>query len=520
MANPYYPDDDEDTPFDGAGVPKAASASNGLPEWANIHADVSDDEDEAPVAPVRPAVVVPQQVVPTPVAVPAPVRPGGPVRRPVNPGVPVPLQQVPVNVPVPAVVPASIPPVVPKPVRNTEIVEEQAPIDDVPFYEVEPELVVVKKVVAPAPIPELAPKSVKPPRRKPLQFISSNSSSESRSDRTPEVWEPAETKILTNKANKKASAAAGGRWKLILVRVAVWGTLGLVLLLGVMRLINPNPVSIDAITQQVEATLGQNGFPITAGTEIGTRFTSAYLNYSSADATNRQNTLAGMLSSSTDAQFTFSAASNDSYTQKVVQGPYLVSSPELIDSQHATYTFAAAVSTPQTGTNDSSGNVIQPKWVYLQIAVVADQNGHVAIDNAPAFVTAPPGAGNVPSISATSDKAASTDATPTIQGYLAEWASASRSNPVSSVYLRSSSTAAAKDGLGGSVKLVGSPTVSVDALPTTSTGTTVDNSNRTAEVTVQWQNSGGVTYTQTYRLSLVYAQQHWYVNDIKGATFN
>ena len=312
--------------------------------------------------------------------------------------------------------------------------------------------------------------------------------------------------------NSKRNARAGGRWKLLAVRYTVWGVMGLVFLLGIMRIVNPNPVSLSAITDSVKTAIGQNGFPMDAGQQMASRFAAAYLNYDANLKTQRQDILEGYLAPGASGDFTYSQSDNPTYTQKVTDGPYLATNPYLVDASHVTFTFSVQVSNAETGKKDADGNLRPPTWVYLTVPMVADKLGNVAVAGAPAFVSAPPLADKVDSIAGKVDEKATASAKPFIKQYLTDWAKSSQATPVQDNLVRKASTQAARIGLGGTVTLKNDPEVVVLVSAPTDV-------YQKADVTVTWVTSTGMSMTQDYELTLEYADSHWYAIDIVGANF-
>lgn len=513
MANPYFPEDDEDnSSFDAEGTPTAGNKKAGknkdsaLPEWAQIQADIDESAPAAaPRPPVRQQPSRPTRNQPTPP--PTPVQ-----------GVPVP--QPPVQPQVPVAVPAPQPPVAapqpaPTPTPAPQPTPVQAPPVQPPIETKTP--VQTQKTEPPVQESYREPDVVK--RSKPQEFATpipvGFPGSEDRLISEPAAWEPEPKTSKFGKGKKKSAAArAGGRWKLLLIRYTVWGVMGLVVLLGIMRIINPVPISVASITQQVSSALGRNGFPMEVGEQTATRFASTYLNFNSATRSEREANLNSYLAPGVDPTFTFSSSEDPAYVQKVVDGPYLAGMPTLVDETHVTFTFAALVAGPNVGKKDEGGEIIQPQWVYLAVPMFADAEGKVAVIGAPALVPQPPLAGKAEFLPFEEDKEASEQALESVEGYFQEWAAATEANPVSNQYLRKNSTHDARVGLAGTVTLASKVTLIVEALPKNSKAT-----ERNARVTVEWLAPGGVKMKQTYSLILEFVDSHWYIIDLKGGSF-
>lgn len=454
--NPYLPQNEgDDVPFDAPGIPTAQPAA-ALPEWAQIRADLPDD-DAAP-APQTPA---PQA--PAPAAAP----PARPVRRPTPPAPPAPAH--------------------PAPQPEPEVYEPPAPPRQKPV------------VVEPEPEIYSEPEPYVPTRARatpPRQF-----------DNPPSA--------PTAPSRRASSARAGGRWKLLAVRGAVWGALGLIFLLGAMRLINPSPVSVDSVTEKVAAALGRNAFPAEVGQQVAQRFARIYLNYSADSASERSDQLKAYLATGTTTlDWTYAGSEDKNYFTKIASGPFIAAAPDLVDDNHVTYTFSALINDPTTGTKNGS-ETIPPRWVYLEVPMVSDEAGHVAVAGAPAFVAAPPLATKVEVLGYKSDKNATADAEDTIAGYFKDWAQATAAKPVQEVYLRAGeSTEAAATGLAGSVAFAS--LASFDVAEQADPSATIWD----AYATVNWMSPGGVKLVQSYRLTITNVDSHWFVLDIRGGSFS
>lgn len=337
----------------------------------------------------------------------------------------------------------------------------------------------------------------------------------------PAAWEqaaestgkPAKSDKSKNMRRKATSANAGGRWKVLAVRYSIYGAIGLVLLLGVIRLVNPNPVNIQNITDSVLTQIGRNGFPLETGQQMGARFTREYLSYDATKKDLREQALNAYLPGGVKADFTYSLSGDPSWRQSVIDGPYVVGLPDVIDATHIAITYASLVANPLTGTKDGKGDLIPAEWIYLTVPMSADENGHVAVSGPPAFVPAPVVAKDITYLNVDIDADASAQALPRVKEFLEQWAAASVTVPVSEQYLTKSATDEARNGLSGLVTLQGSPTIEVE--------TSLDEkaTERNANATVTWTTKSGMKLTQTYRMILVNDGQYWYVQDIHGASF-
>jgi hypothetical protein len=360
-------------------------------------------------------------------------------------------------------------------------------------------------------IPERAP-AVKPDRTRPKEPTDAVRKHKPAEFSTPlpefgagrGVSDPADWEGKVKPA-RKLTKNAGGRWKLLAIRGTVYSVLGLMLLLGSIRLINPNPVNIDKITQQVSSSLGRNGFPMETGQEMASRFTVTYLTFDFARMGARNTALSAFSNGSVSDWGTDSVPS---FPQKVVAGPFLATTPDLIDPTHVTYTFTAQVTVPKSKADDSG-----LKWVYLEVPMTAD-GAAVAVAGKPAFVSQPATAAFKPT-KINLDKKANDDANmkSKVNQFLSDWVSGK-----SSTTLSSDATYAAHHGPTEILSLAGDATsnlkIYVEA-PASKADTRYN-----AYVQVTWQLTGGGHLQQRYRLTLDQsADGYWSVYDIKGGNF-
>lgn len=302
----------------------------------------------------------------------------------------------------------------------------------------------------------------------------------------------------------KVNPYAGGRWKVITLRVGVWAILGLVLLLGVKALIFPSGPNIDILSQQVGSQLGLNGFPIQSGQDIARGFAKEYLTIDSKSIDIRSANLAHFLPGGKD-QPNWTSSYGTAVNQTIVSGPILVDSPTLSDKTHAVFTFSAQV---KAGSSE-------PRWVYLAVTVFANANGLVTISGPPAFVNNPGIVGESGAYPYSKSQIASDSLSVDLPGFLKAWASSD--NVGIALYTQSDATSAVLAGLDEAVSYVGINNVSVATVDLKNTATAFG--QRYAEVDVTWKANGN-TWVQGYRLTVLQTSEgKWYVQDIAGGGF-
>lgn len=412
-----------------------------------------------------------------------------PIAVPVSPAIPIPQKPVRVPVPTPAVVPAPVKTSVPRtPVKPSLPKEkEELPVAVVPNG--------FKEVVESTPARQRSERTKFQFAPEPLPID------------TEEIREIAEAP--KSKGSKKTNLVkvnpyAGGRWKVITLRVGVWTVLGLVVLLGVKAIIFPSRQNIVTLSQQVGAQLGLNGFPIQSGQALAQSFAREYLTINPKLSDQRSTNLAHFLPQGKD-QSSWTGVSSTAIPETIVSGPILIEAPTLFDTTHAVFTFGAQV---KAGTSD-------PKWVYLAVTTFADANGLVTISGPPAFVNNPGFVDSSGAYPYVKSQTASDSLGVDLPGFLKAWA-ASDSVGIA-LYTQSDATPATIAGLGGAVSFVGINNLSVAAVdakkPSSAFG------QRYAEVDVTWKANGN-TWVQGYRLTVLQTSEgKWYVQDIVGGGF-
>jgi hypothetical protein len=321
---------------------------------------------------------------------------------------------------------------------------------------------------------------------------------------------------------------AGNRWKLIGLRTAVWGTLGIIMLSGTLTIFGPKGPSISSITQQVLLGINRNNFPLEAGQQVAARFAKEYLTISVADSSIRQDILKTYIigSGSEETQISSFNATRD---QKVLGEPILAMPAELISDSHVVYTFAVQIYQPAMKETEDTPALpaTTPSWVYIAIPLAADEDGSIGVAGMPAFVPQPKIAEKAEAITFTEDSDAARDSRSQIEKFLLHWA-ASDEVSLKPYLVDNVSSPSAQAGLGGTLSFVALDRLSVEAFPTdyvqdpevapTCSAPDYALPCRDAYATVKW-NSQGIEVTNRYRLVVLFDGQNWRVIDIRGANF-
>jgi hypothetical protein len=305
------------------------------------------------------------------------------------------------------------------------------------------------------------------------------------------------TSAKTETPAKKGSPLAGGRWKIAAFRGFFFLLMGLLIAGGFKNVVaKDEPVSVDTLTTQVAAALGQNGFPTEEAEAFAIRFANTYLSYSPDTRSARDAALATYAQEGVGTGFR--PAENAS--QSIVSGPFVSGDPELTSAEQGVITVTAQV---------NSG-----AWVYLSIPVYADnKTGGLAISGEPAFVAAPVTAtppGETSLSTDSDDELEASLSTDVLPLYFRNWAASDETSL--KLLLDKTATQAATTGLHGMFTLDRLGDVSVPV-----TG----GDKREIEATVQWNSPSVGVYTQTYRLTIVKGSDgNWKIQDIKGGVVN
>lgn len=332
----------------------------------------------------------------------------------------------------------------------------------------------------------------------------------------PEYWEEAASKKKRRGKAKKTGKYAGGRWQSLLVKYAVWATMGMVFLTGFLRIVLPPQTNTGQIIATVKKELGRNNFPLEAGQQLAERFAFTYLTYDPKNAGLRTEQLKSMMINKyTVADPTAIGVANGSFYQEILSGPFLSEPPLLIDDKHTTFVFTAVVRDNTTySVNTKNNSYVKPRTVTLGVTVFANEVGQVIVAGAPAFMPTTNVAPDALPLTMVNDTEASSAVTPRLQEYLTQWAQADDASPVSDQYLHGKdSSMRARIGLGGSVTLSTLANVKVEALPKDAKETT----KRTAVIDVTWTTAQGTSVNQSYLVKLLNENNYWYVLDIEGS---
>lgn len=465
--NPYYDEDGNEQ----ESTPRPAKSA--LPDWAQITADLPDDDSAfgTPTPPVAP---------PAPPSRQRPARPASaPQVPPMAPpaGVPLPAAQPPVSVPTPS-----------KPVTPVE------------------------QPVAPAPV---APAETRQPDR------SARKSRQARVVPEPSLPAPRPEPEVAPETTKRAGRNIGGRWKVIALRTGVWGAIGMIFVVGLFSILGPKGPNLQTLTDRVTAAIGDNGFPFEAGSQLAMRFAKEFY---TVDPNNPQIRDARLLQyfPGGDPLTSVSITYTSDKKQVVVGGPYLSGEPELISAEQVVFTVALQVQNP--GEVDPRTQLpVEPRWIYVAVPVSVDEDGNVAVSAAPSVVPTPAVGSGAPSFTFNTDATMASEAKDSIERYFTLWA-ASDTTGLEPYLQGGDSTWAAKSGLNGWVEFESLSSLKVEALPTdvempaTCSAPDFGFPCRNAVATVVWKQGGG-SFTQTYRMTLFKDGQYWRVLDIKGSAW-
>jgi hypothetical protein len=321
---------------------------------------------------------------------------------------------------------------------------------------------------------------------------------------------------------------AGNRWKLIALRFAIWGTLGIVVLTGILTIVGPKGPNLSAVTTQVLSNLNRNNFPIEAGQQVASRFIKEYLAYNPSETQERAGELANyIIGSGTEENSIITILS--SREQRVIGEPVLAMPVELVSDNHVVYTFAIQVFQPAVKKSEDSPALIAtpPTWVYLAIPMVSDEAGAVGVSGMPAFVSQPQIAGRGEAITLREDTDANRDARAQIEKFLLYWASSDEVS-LKPYIVDELTTSAATEGLGGTLTFISLESLIIEALPKdyiqdpevaiTCSAPEYNAPCRDAYITVGWEFRG-IELSNKYRLIVLFDGQNWRVVDIRGTNF-
>lgn len=321
---------------------------------------------------------------------------------------------------------------------------------------------------------------------------------------------------------------AGNRWKMIGLRTAVWGTLGLIMFSGVVTIFGPKGPSITALTQQVLLNLNRNNFPLESGQHLASRFAKEYLNMNPATSKERSDILKTYIagSSSNESLVTNFVADRP---LRVIGEPILAQPAELISDSHVIFTFAVQVFQPAVAETEDVAALpaTPPEWIYLAVPVSAVEDGSVGISGIPAFVPQPKVAETAPNMILVDDREARLSALPQIERFLTHWAE-SDEVALKPYLVDELSTEGASVGLGGTVEFLAVDKLTVEAFPAdyvqdpevapTCSAPDYNFPCRKAYVQTSWKY-GTFEISNNYRMVLLFDGQNWRVIDIRGAHF-
>lgn len=475
--NPYF-DEDGNEPESAARPGKSS-----LPDWAQITADISDDSNDdtfetpAPVAP------------PAPPARQKPARPA--TEKP-------PVAPTSVPLPQPTSVPTSVPTAVP--------VAQPAPVQPVvaPVAHVEP--------VAAAPaVPSEPRKSDR----------SSRKAREPRAVPEPILTAPRPEPEVAPETTKRAGRNLGGRWRVIALRVGVWGAIGMIMIAGLASIVGPKGPDLNTLTDKITASIGDNGFPFEAGSQMAMRFAKEFYTIDPANPQRRDARLLTYFPGG-DPLSSASLTYTSDEKQIVVGGPYIATDPELISKEQVVFTVALLVQNPGD-IDPQTRQPVEPRWIYAAVPITVDESGNLAVTGLPSVVPSPAVGEGGSSYTFDTDSTVASEAKSSIERYFSLWAESDLTGL--EPYLQSGqSTWAARSGLNGYVQFDTLSLLTVEAIPSDAempascTAPDFGYPCRKATATVIWSQNGG-NFTQTYRMILFNEGQYWRVLDIKGSTW-
>lgn len=352
------------------------------------------------------------------------------------------------------------------------------------------------------------------------------------------------TKLPANKYQKppedstsaKGRGFKGGRWKVLALRIGVWSSFGIILIVGLFAMFGPKGPTVASVTNNVLAEINRNAFPLEQGEQVASRFLSAYLTYEPGDSTARIAELGQYVIGGTNGRATFIAESKLSRSQIVVDGPFLAKPAELISDNHVVYTFAVKIENPPFVAVDPDNptvvnilDALPARWMYFSVPMVSDAEGHIAVASSPAVVPAPPLAEGVESIAISVDRDASLDAQAPMQEFFKHWAD-SFNEGLRPYLVTNESTENTRLGLNKTVAFVSLINLEVEKLPEdyvqdpevppTCVGPEYQTPCRTALAQVGWAMPDGSEFVQDYRLTVFNDGQNWRVIDIRGGKFD
>lgn len=328
-------------------------------------------------------------------------------------------------------------------------------------------------------------------------------------------------------------SVSGGRWKLLALRTIIWLFLGLFLALGIKQAFFPSKITAASVTEEVGLSLGINGFPKVEGENIGKRFVSAYLNVVPSDSTERREQLSAYIMGNEEPTWINVDSTQEGKSQIITAGPYLVNQPFLVDAEgiptavkcdlivtpcRAVYIFATQVTDPRAVT--SSGEKAKPTWVYLSVPMIASETKEfgvgVAVADAPAFVSAPPGVSVVDPVEITIDEEAVTSLEKDLKNFFSGWAASNtdaikRYTPDGAI-----PPPIITAGLKGTVKLeeITDLIVQKNEGANSAVGTP-----QFAQVRITWMTPTGFTFEQMYTMKVQQTGDKWYILDLQGGGF-
>lgn len=197
----------------------------------------------------------------------------------------------------------------------------------------------------------------------------------------------------------------------------------------------------------------------------------------------------------------------------VTDGPYLVRSVMVAGGTDAIFTTRTQV----------NGKT----WLFMEVPMKYDaETRALSVSGSPTFVQGiEPAQVKDPRYGSFDNDGAVYDAVvEDLRGYMKAWASGDSTSVERFLLKKDGKVAAsleAQTGLNGEVIYMSSPELLIETKPKPEEGATAaqeaDYRERQARMTVRWlEPQSGITYDQTYELTLNYANDDWFVSDIKN----
>ena len=288
-------------------------------------------------------------------------------------------------------------------------------------------------------------------------------------------------------------SGAGGRWMVWPMRVVLWAAILVIGYRGVMAIVlNETPANANraSVTGSAQSTSSTSAFPVTLGEAFAMQFGQAYLNFSPATATQREQQLAAFIPPNaqvSDPQFGWNGGGTFRLDSEEVAGI------DVRSAHTAVVTLLASVN---------------GKMMELGVPLYAS-GGAIVVSGEPAMLPAPVPASPPAQPQAGSDPAVQRTLLSQLPAFFQAYASSDKTT-----LSRLVAPGASLGGLNGAVSFG-----SITSLAVPPGGATRD-----ITVTVNWvlpaQVKGGISQlAATYDMSVIDQQSgRWYVRKIRAST--